>query len=57
MGMGSYDESEQQEQEIDLGEEAEVYTLGSSRKSGDVSSETPDNPDVLMDVYKNSSDS
>lgn len=55
MGMGAYDEDEQNRRE-NFGEEdeeddAEVLTLGESRQNGEVKSETPETVDEMMDNW------
>lgn len=53
MGMGSYDESEQErfEDAKDL-DDTDVEQVTTETYEGDVSYDTPDSADVLMDNFK-----
>ncbi|MFB6284748.1 MAG: DUF5786 family protein [Halobacteria archaeon] len=56
MGMGSYDESEQQRvQEAQSGDE-EKEQVSTDKYRGEVSYETPDSADVLMENFKQNKD-
>jgi translation elongation factor P/translation initiation factor 5A len=52
MGMGSYDESEQERFETTQDADEDVEQVETETYEGDVSYETPDSADVLMDNFK-----
>lgn len=57
MGMGAYDEDDQERKEPDFDEEdeGEVITLQDERRNGEVKSETPDDINKMMDNFREES--
>lgn len=52
MGFGSYDESEQQNQEMDTDEEGEGVNVHENDHDGEISFETEESTDDLVDQLK-----
>jgi hypothetical protein len=56
MGFGSYDESEQEKQEIDTDDDAEGVSVRESNHEGEVSFESDASTDDLVDRLKDMKD-
>jgi len=57
MGMGAYDESEQnRREEAKQADEDDTEQVSTTKYEGDVSYETPDSADVLMEKFKQNRD-
>ena len=57
MGMGAYDESEQnRREEAKQVDDDETEQVSTTKYEGDVSYETPDSADVLMENFKQNND-
>lgn len=57
MGMGSYDESEQERfEDVTEVSDEDVEQVSTDSYEGDVSYDTPDSADVLMDNFKQQKD-
>lgn len=52
MGMGSYDESEHESMDVNIDEEDEEEEVSVENYNGEVSYDTPDDAEVLMENFK-----